>query len=71
MLIYKIRYMCVITILAEFMIDFRKQLGAGGSVMVKALRYKPEGRGFETRWGEFLNLPNPSGRIRPWGSLSL
>jgi hypothetical protein len=27
-------------------------------------------RGFETRWGEFLNLPNPSGR-RPWGLLSL
>jgi hypothetical protein len=26
---------------------------------------------FETRWGEFLNLPNPSGRIMPWGSLSL
>jgi hypothetical protein len=26
---------------------------------------KPEGRGFETRWGEILNLPNP------WGLLSL
>jgi hypothetical protein len=32
-----------------------------GSVVVKALCYKPEGRGFETQWGEFLNLPNPSG----------
>jgi hypothetical protein len=31
---------------------------------------KPEGRGFETRWGEILNLPNPSGRIRSWGLLS-
>jgi hypothetical protein len=37
---------------------------------VKALCYKPEGRGFDTRWGEFLNLPNPSGRTRPWGLLS-
>jgi hypothetical protein len=36
-----------------------------------SLSYKPEGRGFETRWGEILNLPNPSGRIRPWGLLSL
>jgi hypothetical protein len=32
---------------------------ARGSVVVKVLRYKPEGRGFDTRWGEFLNLPNP------------
>jgi hypothetical protein len=39
--------------------------------MVKALGYKPESRGFETRWGEILNLPNPSGRIGPWGLLSL
>jgi hypothetical protein len=41
------------------------------SVVVKALCYKPEGRGFDTRWGEFLNLPNSSGRTRPWGLLSL
>jgi hypothetical protein len=39
--------------------------------MVKVLGYKPEGRGFETRWGEILNLPIPSGRTRPWGTLSL
>jgi hypothetical protein len=25
------------------------------SVVVKALMYKPEGRGFYTRWSEFLN----------------
>jgi hypothetical protein len=43
------------------------QVGARGSVVVKALSYKPEGRGFHSRWGEFLNLPNPSGRTRPWG----
>jgi hypothetical protein len=45
--------------------------GACGSVVVKALCYKPEGRGFDIRWGEFFNLPNPSGRTRPWGLLSL
>jgi hypothetical protein len=37
----------------------------------KALCYKAEGRGSETRRGEFLNLPNPFSRSRPWGSLSL
>jgi hypothetical protein len=31
--------------------------GARGSVVVKALFYKPEGRGFDSRWGKFLNLP--------------
>jgi hypothetical protein len=36
-----------------------------------ALCYKPEGSGFDTRWGEFLNLPNPSGPTRPWGLLNL
>jgi hypothetical protein len=39
--------------------------------LVKALCYKPEGHGFDTRWGEFLNLSNPSGRTRSWGLLSL
>jgi hypothetical protein len=28
--------------------------GARGSVPVKALCYKPEGRGFDTRWGEWI-----------------
>jgi hypothetical protein len=48
-------------------------LGAHSIVVVKALRYKPEGRGFETRRGEliFYNLPNLSGRTRPLGLLSL
>jgi hypothetical protein len=40
-------------------------LGARGSLVAKALGYMPEGRGFEIRWGEILNLPNPSGRIGP------
>jgi hypothetical protein len=44
--------------------------GTRGSLVVKAL-YKPEGRGYETRWGEILHLPNPSGRTRSWGLLSL
>jgi hypothetical protein len=43
-------------------------MGARGSLVVKELGYKPEGRGFETRWGEILNLPNPSGRTRSWAS---
>jgi hypothetical protein len=38
-------------------------IGERGSVVVKALCYKPG--------GEFLNLPSPSGRSRPWGLLSL
>jgi hypothetical protein len=45
--------------------------GARGSLVVKALGHKPEGRGFETPWAEILNLTNPSGRTRPWGLLSL
>jgi hypothetical protein len=46
-------------------------LGTCGSLVVKALGYRPEGRGFETRWGEILNLLNPSGRTKHWGLLSL
>jgi hypothetical protein len=45
--------------------------GACSSLVVKALDYKPEGRGLETRWGEILNVPNPSGHSRLWGLLSL
>jgi hypothetical protein len=41
-------------------------LGVRGSLVVKALGYKPEGRGFETQWDNILNLPNPSGRTRQW-----
>jgi hypothetical protein len=39
--------------------------GARGSVVVEALCYKPEGRGFETWWGEWI-----SRCITPWGLLS-
>jgi hypothetical protein len=40
-------------------------------VSLCSLGYKPEGRGFETRWGEILNLYNPSDLTRPRGLLSL
>jgi hypothetical protein len=40
-------------------------------LVVKALCYKPEGRGFDTQLIFFFNLPNPSGRTRPWGLLCL
>jgi hypothetical protein len=50
---------------------YRHLLGARGSVVVKALCYNSEGRGFDTRRGDFINLPNPSGRTRHWGLLSL
>jgi hypothetical protein len=46
-------------------------LEARGSVVVKALCYKLEGLWFDARCGDVLNLPNPSGRTRPWGLLSL
>jgi hypothetical protein len=46
-------------------------LGERLSVVVKALCYKPEGRGFDMLLGQFLNLPNLSGRTRPWGLLSV
>jgi hypothetical protein len=36
--------------------DNSKFAGARCSVLVKALCYNPEGRGFGTRWGEFLQF---------------
>jgi hypothetical protein len=47
--------------------------GARGSIVVKALCYKLEGPGFETRRGEFLNLLNISeamGFIQPVTEMS-
>jgi hypothetical protein len=38
-------------------VDTGVRVGTRGSVVVKALYYKPEGRGFETRYGEwFLSI---------------
>jgi hypothetical protein len=42
---------------------------AHGSVVVESLCYKLEGRGFETRWSEwiFFNFLTPTSRTRRWG----
>jgi hypothetical protein len=48
------------------------KVGARGSVVVKVLCYKLEGRVRDPmRWMIFIKLPNPSGLTRPWGLLSL
>jgi hypothetical protein len=39
--------------------------------VVKALCYKPEIAGLRPDEVNVFNLPNPSGRTRPWGLLSL
>jgi hypothetical protein len=63
-------YMCHVCSFARgywvFLFFKKGPLGGG-----EALYYNSEGRGFETRWGEwiFFNLPNPSSRTRPWGLL--
>jgi hypothetical protein len=44
----------------------RCSIGLYEITVVRALGYKPEGRVFETRWGEILNFPNRSGHTRPW-----
>jgi hypothetical protein len=59
------------SLVLQFKIVHGRRHGKIMNYMVKTLCYKPEGRGFDTRWGEFLNVPNPSGRTRPWGLLSL
>jgi hypothetical protein len=38
------------------------QLVARVNIVLKTLGYKPEGRRFDARWGDILNLPNISGR---------
>jgi hypothetical protein len=50
-----------------------KVAGSGSDKVTEFFQftYKPEGRGFDTRGGKFLNLPNHSGVTRPWGLLSL
>jgi hypothetical protein len=39
---------------SETLYDFQRI--ARASVVVKALSYKPEGRGFDTRWGDFYKF---------------
>jgi hypothetical protein len=38
----------------SFYLLLKYKSGVRGSVVVKALCYKPEGRGFETQWGEWF-----------------
>jgi hypothetical protein len=61
---------CVLCTFMSILEPRLRKTGARGSVVVKALCYKPEGRGSDSRWREFLNLPNPSGHTRPWDLLS-
>jgi hypothetical protein len=39
----------IIYVFADLMLDYWLEVGARGSVVVKALCYKPEGRGFDSR----------------------
>ena len=39
-----------IEILSEFYLKSPMENGARGGVVIKALRYKPAGRGFDSRW---------------------
>jgi hypothetical protein len=45
------------------------KVGDRGSTVVKVLRYKSEGRWFDTRWCQLFNDINPSDRTMALGSI--
>ena len=47
-------------------------IGARGGVVVKALHYKPAGRGFDSRWCQWsFSVTILLVALWPWGRLSL
>jgi hypothetical protein len=52
-----------------FSVSVNRNTAASGSVVAKALCYKPEARGFDTRYGDFyFDLAIPSVRPPLWSS---
>ena len=57
------------SISTTFCHHYTTRLGARGGVVVKALHYKPAGRGFDSRWCQgFSPWHNPAGRTMALGS---
>jgi hypothetical protein len=51
--------------------NLEQKWAPGGSLVVRSLAHKSEGRGFETKWGEIFNISNSSLSTNPWGLLNL